>query len=184
MNRRILIAAVLVLWTSSSRAADPNLAGEFSATARVDTRQGTRSMAFNVVVSSPMTAREAAPLKKVLEDGGQQALLNAIRGAGRGSIKLGALTYPLDLVVASPVDGGYEYVVVTGRSVKIEQSAEEQAAVADYPFGVFIIHVPEMGTGDGQIYTQAALLVDAEGRVHAQPREGASGTLDDVRRVR
>ena len=184
MNRRILIAAALVLWTSSSRAADQNLAGEFSATASVDTRQGTRSMAFNVVVSSPMTAQEAAPLKKVLEDGGQQALLNAIRGAGRGTIKLGALTYPLDLVVARPVDGGYEYVVVTGRSVKIEQSAEDQAAVADYPFGVFVIHVPEMGTGDGEIYTQAALAVDAEGHVQVKPRERSSGTLKDVRRIK
>jgi hypothetical protein len=46
-------------------------------------------------------------LKKILEQGGQQALVNAIRGGGQGQIKLGALSYPVDLVMVEKIDDGW-----------------------------------------------------------------------------
>ena len=140
-------------------------------------------MGFNLAVSNPMTMEEAQSLKEVLARGGQQALLNAIRGAGRGKIKLGGFEYPVDLVVVEPADDGLRYYVVTGRTLKYEEVNEGRESM-NHPFSVFVLNVPGMGTGDGRIYTQAALSIDEEGHVRADQYEGRPGTLRDVKRVR
>jgi hypothetical protein len=181
--KKILVALGLAIAATAGSAQERPKGGEFTATATVDTRQGTRSMGFTLVASSPMTAEEVQPLKAVLEKGGQQALLNAIRGSGRGRIKLGGFEYPVDLVVGEPSRDGIRYVVVTARSLKHEEVNEGRASL-DYPFSVFVVDVPEYGTGDGSIYTQAALWVDSEGHVQAEQYDGQPGSLKDVRRVK
>ncbi|HKD19592.1 MAG TPA: hypothetical protein VKG23_17190 [Thermoanaerobaculia bacterium] len=157
--------------------------GEFSATASVDTNQGTRSMGFNLVVSNPITMEQAQPLKDVLAHGGQQALLNAIRGSARGKIRLGGFEYPVDLVVVEPSGDVTRYYVVTARSLKYEEVNEGRPSL-DHPFSVFVVNVPGMGTGDGRIYTQAALSIDEEGHVRADQYDGRPGTLRDVKRLK
>ena len=82
----VLLALPILAWDDNKKPT-----GEFSATGSIDTPSGTRSMPFNVAVISPRSLADAQPLKKVLEDGGQQALVNAIRGSGQGQIKFGAL---------------------------------------------------------------------------------------------
>ncbi len=181
--RKIPATLLLVLAALPAAANDTPRGGEFSATASVNTKQGTRSMSFNVVVSNPMSREEAQPLKKVLEEGGQQALLNAIRGAQRGRIRLGGFEYPIDLVVAEKVQDGERYSVVTARSLKYEEVQEGRASL-NHPFTVIVFDVPEFGKGDGRIYTQAALSVDGEGHVKAEQYEGQPGTLKDVKRLK
>src|SRR5262245_55257960 len=95
----VLMAAPIVAWDDEKKPT-----GEFSAQGAIDTPSGTRRMPFNVVVISPRSLAEVQPLKKVLEDGGQQALVNAIRGSGQGQIKFGALVYPVDLVMVEKID--------------------------------------------------------------------------------
>lgn len=157
--------------------------GEFTAAAKVQTPQGTRSMSFTLVVTRPLTMEEAAPLKEVLARGGQQALLNAIQGSGRGKIKLGGFEYPVDLVVAEPSSDAVRYYVVTARTLKYEEVNEGRDSL-NHPFSVFVVNVPGFGTGDGRIYTRAALSVDEEGHVRAEQYEGEPGTLRDVKRVK
>ena len=157
---------------------------QFSATATVETKAGTRSMPFNLVVTSPMTMEEAQPLKEVLAKGGQHALANAIRGAGRGKIQLGGFEYPIDLVVAEPASGGgVKYYVVSTRAMSYDE-VNMGTSSATHPFSVFVVNVPGFGTGDGRIYTRAALSIDDEGHVRAEQFEGKPGTIKDVKRLK
>jgi hypothetical protein len=157
--------------------------GEFSATARVETYTRTRSMGFTLVVTNAMSMEDTAPLKEILAKGGQQALLNAIRGGGRGKISLGSFEYPVDLVVVEPQSDGVRYYVVTGRSLQYEEVNEGRDSM-DHPFSVFVVNVPGFGTGDGRIYTKAALSIDEEGHVRAEQFGGQPGTLKDVKRLK
>jgi len=179
--RRVLGALAILLALAAAGPAPKG--GEFSANASVETKQGTRSMGFTLVVTRPMTMEDAQPLKEVLARGGQQALVNAIQGGGRGKIKLGGYEYPVDLVVAEPANDGVRYYVVTARTLKYEEVSEGRASL-DHPFSVFVVNVPGFGTGDGRIYTQAALSVDEEGHVRADQYEGRPGTLRDVKRIK
>lgn len=157
--------------------------GQFSATATVTTREGTRSMGFNLVVTNPMSMEDTAPLKELLAKGGQQAALNAIRGGGRGRIQLGGFEYPVDLVVDEKTSAGDRYYVVTARALQYEETTEGRSSV-NFPFTVFVVNVPGFGTGDGRIYTRAALSVDDQGHVKAEQYDGKPGVLKDVKRLK
>lgn len=178
----LLFAATLTL-ASAVSADDPKAAGEFSATASIGTPSGTRTMAFDVVVSNPRGLAEMAPLKKVLEDGGQQALVNAIRGSGQGQIKLGALVYPVDLVMVEKIDDGWRYFIVTTRPIKYNEADVDGGASLDYPFAVFGFDSTDFSRGDGIIYTKAALSIDPDGHVQVSQYDGDPGTLSDIRRL-
>lgn len=183
MKRTALALASVLLLSGAALAADKKAAGEFSATASIGTPSGTRSMAFDVVVSSPRGLGEMAPLKKVLEDGGQQALVNAIRGSGQGQVKLGALVYPVDLVMVEKIDDGWRYFVVTTRPIKYTEADEDGGASLNYPFAVFGFDSTDFSSGDGFIYTKAALSIDPDGHVQVSQYDGDPGTLSDIRRI-
>jgi hypothetical protein len=183
MNRKLAALALLSLIPAFAAAADKKVTGEFTATASIGTPSGTRSMAFDVVVVSPRSLAEVQPLKKVLEDGGQQALVNAIRGSGQGQIKLGALVYPVDLVMAEKIDDGWRYFVITARPIKYNEADEDGGASLDYPFAVFGFDSTDFSSGDGFIYTKAALSVDPDGHIQVAQYDGEPGTLSDIRRL-
>jgi len=153
---------------------------EFSATAEVTTSQGTRSMPVTLIVSRPLSAEQARPLKKVLEAGGQQALMASIRGGNRGRLSLGGIETPLDLVVAAPAEGATQYVVVTTRNLKFEEVNENRETL-DYPFSVVVFSVPEFGSGEGQLYLHCALSINENGRVRVEHYEDQPGRLKDIR---
>ncbi len=181
--RTVVCALALTLVVAAGFAQEIPKGGEFTANASVTTNQGTRSMSFNVIVSNPMSHEEAQPLKKVLEEGGQQALVGAIRGAQRGRIRLGGFEYPIDLVVAEKTRDGARFFVVTARNLKYEEVQEGRDSL-NHPFTVIVFNVPDFGKGDGRIYTQAALSVDADGTVKAEQYDGSPGTLKGVQRLK
>src|SRR5262245_20325792 len=184
MNRTLAaVSLVLLLPFAVLAQQEKKAAGEFAATASIGTPSGTRSMAFDVVVSSPRSLAEVLPLKKILEQGGQQALVNAIRGSGQGEIKLGALVYPCDLVMAEKIDDGWRYLVITTRPIKYTESEEDGAASLNYPFAVFAFDWTSFGSSDGTIYTKAALSIDSDGHVQVTQYDGDPGTLSDIRRI-
>jgi hypothetical protein len=176
-------ALVLFVLPLLALAQDKKPMGEYSATASIGTPSGTRSMAFDVVVMNPRTLAEIIPLKKVLEDGGQQALVNAIRGSGQGQIKLGALVYPVDLVMAEKIEDGWRYLVVTARPIKYTESEEDGGASLNYPFAVFAFDWTDFGSNDGTIYTKASLSIDPDGHIQVTQYDGDPGTLSDIRRI-
>jgi hypothetical protein len=177
-----LTAVFLFLTAATLRGADAR--GEWSATASITTRQGSRSMPVRIVVTNPLSPQQAMPLKDVLEHGGQQALLNAIRGGGRGTLRLGGMEYPLDLVVAQPTEDGFRYVIVTARQIKYEETVDpSHAGSLDYPFGILVFDSPGIHTSTGMVFTRGALSISDEGRPQASQYDGEPGTLKDVKRV-
>jgi hypothetical protein len=182
-----LLCSVTSLTTSSKLVAlaapDAPKGGEFTATATVNTSQGTRSLAFGLIVSRPITIEQAQPLKEALAKGGQRFLFNAIRGAASGKVKLGAMEFPVDLVVAEPDGGDIRYYVVTTRQLQYEESLYNEESL-DYPFSLLVVNVPSIGTGDGTIFTKAALYVDEGGHVRAEQYQGDPGSLKDVKRLK
>jgi hypothetical protein len=183
MKTALAVAVLLVLAAPAAAQVEKKATGEYSATASIGTPSGTRSMAFDVVVSSPRSLAEILPLKKVLEDGGQQALVNAIRGSGQGQVKLGALVYPIDLVMAEKIEDGWRYLVVTTRPIKYTESEEDGGASLNYPFAVFAWDWTDFGSSDGTIYTRASLSIDPDGHVQVSQYDGDPGTLSDIRRI-
>jgi hypothetical protein len=181
MRTRALLAFLPALcWLSAAaRAADST--GHFTAMAVVDTRQGTRSLGFDIVITRPLSMEQAQPWKTALQDGGQQALLALLRQNASGTFQLGGLQYPINLIVAEPVSGGCAFVVVTARNFGYEETNQGQASL-DFPFAAAAFMAPEFGTGDGTIYPKAALSVGDDGRVKVQPFEGRTGRLKDVKR--
>ena len=174
----VCAAATLVGLPADSGSA----AGEFTATASITTSQGTRSMPVRIVVTNPVSPQQAMPLKKVLEEGGQQALLNAIRNGFRGSLRLGGMEYPLDMIVAQPTDDGIRYVAVTARPIRYDETVDENTSL-DYPFGILVFDSGSFGTTTGMLFTRGALSISDEGRVQASQHDGDPGTLQDVKRV-
>lgn len=185
--KRTLAAAGLallgVLLPALAPAGDRKAVGEFAAQASIDTPSGTRSMGFDVVIMNPRSLQEIIPLKKVLETGGQQALVNAIRGTGQGQVKFGALVYPVDLVMAEKIEDGWRYFIVTTRPIKYTESEEDGGASLNYPFAVFGFDATDFMSGDGFVYTKAALAIDPDGHLQVSQYDGEPGTLSDIRRI-
>jgi hypothetical protein len=180
MKRKFLAAAGVFL-ASCVFAADPTPVGEFTAMAQVDTPQGSRSMGVTVIVSHPMTVEQAQQLKTVLAQGGQGALAAAIRGGTRGIFRFGAMDYPIDLAVAQQTRDGFKYVVVTQRPLRYEEGQEGGPSL-DYPFTVAIFEVRDFGSGDGQLFTKAALTVEEDGYVRVDQYLDRPGVLKDIKR--
>jgi hypothetical protein len=182
---RFLAAALLGICAPAgpSRADDGGPpTGQFNAMAEVDTSMGTRRMGFSIVVNRPLSKAEALPYKETLEKGGQGALLAVLRQTERGQFQLGAISYPINLIVAEPIDdGGYRFYVVTARNFDVGEVNQDSGSL-DYPFAVAVFDVPDFGSGDGTIYPKAALSIDPDGHVQAQGYNGVSGTLSDVER--
>ena len=109
--------------------------------------------------------------------------MNAIRGASRGRFRLGAIEYPINLVVSEPIRDGQRYVIVTERSLRIEEVNESRPSL-DYPFTVLVFEVPDFGAGEGRVYTQAALRLDSDGHPRVDQYEHQPGTLKDIRRTK
>lgn len=180
-RRRAAVLGALCVAAAALAAPEKKPQGEFTAMAEVDTPSGTRSMGLQGAIQRPISVQEAEPLKKTLADGGQQALLNAIKGANRGYFRLGAIDYPIDLVVAKETRDGYKYVIVTARALKYEE-VQEGSASLDHPFTVAIFDVPDFGAGSGELYTKAALSVEPDGWVNVVQYGGRPGKLKDVKR--
>jgi len=172
----IFVAAVLAASTALAR---DDFNGTFTATAVVETSQGTRQMAFTIVVSSTSSLADAQPLKRILAEGGQQALVNSIRGRTQGKFMLGVVEYPIDLIVAEKIDGAVRYVVIAARNLQYEELTDGKPSV-DFPFTVLAFDVPDFGSGEGRIFTQAALVVAEDGHVQAEQYHGKFGRLQDV----
>ena len=183
MRTRALLAFLppLVCLSAAARAADAPRTRHFTAMAVVDTRQGTRSLGFDIVVTRPISMEQARPFKNALRDGGQQALLAMLRQHSSGSFRLGALEYPINLILVEPISGGLSYAVVTARNISYEETNEGQPSL-DYPFAAAYFTAPEFGTGDGTIVPKAALWINDDGRVEVEPFEDRSGRLKDVKR--
>jgi hypothetical protein len=178
----LIMASTLVpVMTGPALAGEPGR--EFNATAIVDTPQGSRRMPLTLVVSRFTPLEEAQGLRAVLAEGGQSALLGALRGRADGRLRLGGMEQNLSLVVVEPEGDGLRYTVVTGRRIDVSERDLGRESL-DYPFGVATFVVGDFGRGEGRIWPAAALRIDAEGQVEVEQYRVDPGRIVDVRKVR
>lgn len=142
---------------------------------------GTGRMTVEIVIRREADHAAALALKRVLADGGQAALLGAIRTRSDGMLRLGPLEQPLNLIVASAADDGRRIAVATARRLQVEEINEGRDSL-DYPFGVAVFEVDESGRGEGTLYPAAALRLDEDGRLQIDGYQSRPGRLLDVRR--
>ncbi len=182
---RLCLLAAIVVSTSMPTTAWENPAGqEFTATAVMDTGEGTRRMPVTLVAMRYTSMEDAVRLEKVLANGGQGALLASLRGLNDGQFVLGALAMPVSLVTAEEIRDGHRYFFVTGRRIQVEERTNSSESL-EYPFGVAIFELGDFGSGEGEIYPAAALRIDPDdGGVVIDEYDGEPGRLIDVQQTR
>ena len=180
-----LAAAVLITAVATSAAAWENPPDhEFTATAIMDTGEGTRQMPVTLIARSYTSIEDVARLETVLANGGQGALLATLNGMNNGRLRLGALELPVNLVAAEKLDDGYRYIFVTARRIQVEEVNSSSPSL-HYPFGVAIFELGDFGPGEGQVYPAASLHIDdSDNSVIIKEYEGDPGRLEDVEKTR
>ena len=176
----VALAAVALL----ARAADdpPNPGKQFTATFKMSGGpQGDRQIAGTIIVNRYTPLPEAQQLKEILKSQGQAGLANAIRGRANGQLSLGGLAYSLDLVVFKPSDDGFEFVIVTTRPIRLQESQEGSPSL-DYPFGVVFIKLDGFGRGDGRFYPTSALRINPDGTLDVEQFNQGEGRVTDVQK--
>jgi len=183
-TRTTLLVLAIGILTAAAVAADDPPGREFTATVTMNTSQGTRHMPVTLIAARFTSVEDAKRYQEVLANGGQGALLSALRGRSDGRLRLGALEFPVGLVVAEPLRRGYRYVFVTARRIQVEERNESSESL-DYPFGVAVFEVDGFGRGDGRVYPQAAISVDpSDQSIEIEEYQGEPGKLRDIRKVK
>jgi hypothetical protein len=180
--------AVVIVWLAAVCAAPTATADgpgrEFTATAVVNTTEGTRSMPITLAVNRFASLDEVSQLGEILANGGQSALLGAIRYRNDGQLRLGAEVRPIALVAAEETRDGYRVVFLTPRRIQVDEKQLGKESL-DYPFGVAVIEVDGFsGLGEGALHVAAALSIDPDGHVEIDDYDGQDGHFKDLRRVR
>ncbi len=122
----------------------------------MNTRTTTRS--FTMVINGRTPPAEAARYLKVLEDGGQTALLNAIDDNDLGRFSLsGSVGQPLNVVGIDQVDGKTRIRGVFQRWIGFGEVRGGYRST-DYPFGYVEVFIdPRTGKGDGTFIPAARI---------------------------
>lgn len=184
----LVVVPLAVLGTAAVKGEEPPKYPAESYTAIIDRQADTTGanageIQVTLAILRPMAAEEARPLRDLLRTGGQQALLGAIQGRGRGMLRIGGLEYPLDLVVEQQQGATRHIVVVTTRPIQVGET-NTGAASLDYPFGVAILDVDGMGRGEGTVYPKAALEILEDGTVGVSTFEDRTHPMSRVKRER
>jgi len=183
MHRHTVWAVMFAVVALPAFATEPRPGREFTATAVVDTPQGTRRMPVTLVVDRYTDPEQARALKPTLEQGGQSALLAALRGRQDGRLTLGALQQSIALAVTVPTADGFWYLLITPRTIKIAETERGMDSL-DYPFGVAVFEVGDFGTGEGELNVAGALAIDDEGYLTVADYQNAPGRLLEIKKVR
>ena len=177
----VLAGALLLLMSVGLAQETEQPPRRISATAVVDTSQGTRRMPVTFVAYRFTPLEQSRQLAGVLERGGQQALVAALRGRRDGEVQLGAMTLPIALAVVEPDDGsGFRYLFLTPRRIQVREEQFGSDSL-DYPFGVLELEIDDMGHGEGELHVAARLEVDSEGHISFEDFDGMDGFLEDIR---
>ena len=181
-SRVVLVAGlVFVVGLGSVLADEPGR--EFTATAVVKDSMGTRRMLMTLVANRFTSVEQAQRLADVLEQGGQGALLSALTGRADGQLRLGALRFPVALVVAEPAGKGYRYLFLTPRRIQVNEVEFDEDSL-NYPFGIAVFTTGSFGRGEGSLHVAAALRIDADGHIEIDDYDGEDGSFEDLKQVR
>ena len=184
-SQRFLVPIVLLAVAATAAVVYAGEPGrEFSAELEAKFRiGGGNRMLVNLVIDRYTSVEEAQQLANVLEQGGQGALLSALKGRFDGRIRLGALDMPVALVVAEPEGRGYRYLFLTARRIDFDERELGKDSL-DYPFAIVEFEADRFGRGEGSLHVAAALSIDEYGHVEIEDYDGADGRISRIKQIR
>jgi len=184
MRNLALCGALALVLPAAAVAEDPASPGkQFTAIFKFSGPQGNRQIGATILVDRYTPLDQAHQLKDVLKSQGQAGLANALRGRSNGRLNLGGLEYSLDLIVAKPIDDGFQLVVVTTRPIKYQETQDGSESL-DYPLGVVSIKLDGFGRGEGRFFPTAALRINEDGSLSVDQFAKGEGRVTDVKKVR
>jgi hypothetical protein len=178
---RFLLALSLVLISTAGSASEPGR--EFTAEGVGNFKGGGNRINVTFVADRFTSVEEAQQLAGLLEQGGQGALVSALRGRSDGRIRFGALERWVALVVAEPEGRGWRYIFLTPRRFEFHEREFGEESL-NYPFGIAIFEVDRFGRGEGTLHMAAALRIDASGHIEIEDYDGEDGRLERIKQVR
>jgi hypothetical protein len=178
---RISNVVAICCYAASLSATDPGR--EFTAEGVGDFKGGGNRINVTFIADRFTPVEEAQRLAGILEQGGQGALVAALRGRSDGRIRFGALERWVALVVAEPEGRGFRYLFLTPRRFEIHEKEFGEESL-DYPFGIAQFSVDGFGRGEGILHVAAALSIDADGHIEVEDYDGADGRIERVRQIR
>ena len=182
--KSIRLSAIAVLCSFALPLAADGPGREFSAEVVGDFQLGGGNrMLVNLVADRFTSVEEAQSLAGLLERGGQQALLSALRGRSDGGIRMGALEMPVALVVVEEQGRDFRYLFLTPRKINFHEKEFGEESL-NYPFGIVVFEVDRFGRGEGNLHLAAALSIGADGRVEIEDYNGADGRVERIKQIR
>jgi hypothetical protein len=125
------------------------------------------SMQFTLYIDSYCTDEERAVLRGALIEGGQSALLKALRKMKKGRIVIGPRTgYTIAAAISVPTPKGRRVIAVTERPITMPELWGSNRSL-DYKFG-FLAFDLEGDEGSGQLILAAQLAVDKNGSLEIE----------------
>ena len=183
-KKRLFVLITFVVVVSQVPAFADGPGREFSAEVVGDFQLGGGNrMLVNLVADRFTSVEEAQSLAGLLERGGQQALLSALRGRSDGRIRMGALEMPVALVVVEEQGREYRYLFLTPRKINFHEKEFGEESL-NYPFGIVVFEVDRFGRGEGNLHLAAALSIGADGHVEIEDYNGADGRIERIKQLR
>lgn len=141
-----------------------------------------KSTRLNMTVDRWATEEELAGFKKVLTEGGPDALYKALAGRDMGRIQTTqSYEYRIYLAISVPTEKGRIVKLVTERPVFMKEAVRD-ADTLEYIYSYIELTLDAKGKGSGKILGTAKIVVDKNAKVdvetHGQPQ-----TLMNARKV-
>jgi len=128
------------------------------------------------------TEEELAGFKKVLTEGGPDALYKVLRSSAMGQVKTTqSYVYAIYLAISVPTEKGRTVRLVTERPVFTKEVVRDQDTL-EYIYSYIELTLDKNGKGTGKMLGTAKIFVDKNGKVdvdtHGQPE-----TLANARKI-
>ena len=132
-----------------------------------------RSTRLNMDVTRWATQADLDGFKKILTEGGPDALYKALAGRNMGMVQTTqSYEYPIYLAFSVPTEKGRIVKLVTERPIFMKEAVRDQDTL-DYIYSYIELTLNEKGKGSGKILGTAKIFINAEGKVdidtHGQP---------------
>jgi hypothetical protein len=130
------------------------------------------------------TEEERAVLRKALQEGGTEGLLQAIRKTAAGYVRFtNTLRYTLNFAFATETDKGRIIKMVTERPIAIGEELSGSRSL-DYLFGVIEFTLNEKGKGEGTITGTAKISLDEKGEIKIETVSTKPNKLMNVSKLK
>lgn len=182
----LLAAAGLILAAGVLTSQEPVQAAKEEFSANLVTWGGSatagKSTRLNMTVDRWASEEELAGFKKVLTEGGPDALYKVLRSSAMGQVKTTeSYVYAIYLAISVPTEKGRTVRLVTERPVFTKEVVRDQDTL-EYIYSYIELNLDKNGKGTGKMLGTAKIFIDKNGKVdvdtHGQPE-----TLANARKI-